>query len=139
MKLAYAPLQRTLSAEASFGERRRRERDSNPRSAEADSGFRDRPIRPLWHLSQVNQSEPANDCLVQLKAQKKEIFLFHYPPVGVNITPFQRFSSQLSMYWSWLFQSIQPFSYVRKNLNHEKVQFQDIKPRHVFGNRRGLQ
>jgi hypothetical protein len=29
----------------------RRERDSNPRSSYPDNGFRDRPIRPLWHLS----------------------------------------------------------------------------------------
>ena len=29
----------------------RRERDSNPRTGEPVNGFRDRPIRPLWHLS----------------------------------------------------------------------------------------
>ena len=29
----------------------RRERDSNPRSSCPDNGFRDRPNRPLWHLS----------------------------------------------------------------------------------------
>ena len=29
----------------------RRERDSNPWTANAVNGFRDRPIRPLWHLS----------------------------------------------------------------------------------------
>ena len=31
----------------------RRGRDSNPRCACAHNGFRDRPIRPLWHLSRV--------------------------------------------------------------------------------------
>ena len=29
----------------------RRERDSNPRYSKEYNGFRDRPIRPLWHLS----------------------------------------------------------------------------------------
>ena len=29
----------------------RREGDSNPRSSRPDNGFRDRPNRPLWHLS----------------------------------------------------------------------------------------
>ena len=29
----------------------RRERDSNPRYRYQYNGFRDRPIRPLWHLS----------------------------------------------------------------------------------------
>ncbi len=29
----------------------RRERDSNPRTGRPVNGFRDRPIRPLWHLS----------------------------------------------------------------------------------------
>ena len=29
----------------------RRERDSNPRRPESLNGFRDRPIRPLWHPS----------------------------------------------------------------------------------------
>ena len=31
----------------------RRERDSNPRYSKEYNGFRDRPIRPLWHLSKV--------------------------------------------------------------------------------------
>lgn len=31
--------------------RLRRDRDSNPGSTYADNGFRDRPNRPLWHLS----------------------------------------------------------------------------------------
>ena len=31
----------------------RRERDSNPWTPEEVNGFRDRPIRPLWHLSMV--------------------------------------------------------------------------------------
>ena len=30
---------------------KRRERDSNPRYSKEYNGFRDRPIRPLWHLS----------------------------------------------------------------------------------------
>ena len=34
-----------------FGERRRRGRDSNPRYPCEYFCFRDRPIRPLWHLS----------------------------------------------------------------------------------------
>ena len=29
----------------------RRGRDSNPRWSKPHTGFRDRPIRPLWHLS----------------------------------------------------------------------------------------
>ncbi len=33
----------------------RRERDSNPRYSKEYNGFRDRPIRPLWHLSKVVQ------------------------------------------------------------------------------------
>ena len=35
----------------SFGERMRREWDSNPRYGCPYNDFRDRPIRPLWHLS----------------------------------------------------------------------------------------
>ena len=31
----------------------RRERDSNPRYSCPYNGFRDRPIRPLWHLSSI--------------------------------------------------------------------------------------
>jgi hypothetical protein len=31
----------------------RREGDSNPRIPNGINGFRDRPIRPLWHLSEV--------------------------------------------------------------------------------------
>ena len=30
---------------------KRRGRDSNPRWSKPHTGFRDRPIRPLWHLS----------------------------------------------------------------------------------------
>ena len=33
----------------------RRDRDSNPGSTCADNGFRDRPDRPLWHLSMVKK------------------------------------------------------------------------------------
>ena len=38
-----------------------RERDSNPRYACAYSGFRDRPIQPLWHLSIVFILEQFSD------------------------------------------------------------------------------
>src|SRR5262245_9477014 len=31
---------------------KRRGRDSNPRWGKPHTGFRDRPIRPLWHLSE---------------------------------------------------------------------------------------
>ena len=34
----------------------RRERDSNPRYSKEYNGFRDRPIRPLWHLSLRGQT-----------------------------------------------------------------------------------
>jgi hypothetical protein len=30
----------------------RKERDSNPRTDKSVNGFRDRPIQPLWHLSE---------------------------------------------------------------------------------------
>jgi hypothetical protein len=30
----------------------RKERDSNPRTGKPVNGFRDRPIQPLWHLSE---------------------------------------------------------------------------------------
>ena len=35
----------------------RRERDSNPRYSKEYNGFRDRPIRPLWHLSLRGQTK----------------------------------------------------------------------------------
>ena len=47
----------------------RREGDSNPRSACALNGFRDRPIQPLWHLSAgilanlLRKGKPANSCV----------------------------------------------------------------------------
>ena len=34
----------------------RREGDSNPRTPYEINGFRDRPVRPLWHLSKVSVS-----------------------------------------------------------------------------------
>ena len=40
-----------LTTFSDFAENSRRERDSNPWNAKAFNGFRDRPIRPLWHLS----------------------------------------------------------------------------------------
>ena len=44
-------LQKTKITKQSFAILLRRERDSNPRYSKEYNGFRDRPIRPLWHLS----------------------------------------------------------------------------------------
>ncbi len=51
----------------------RREGDSNPRSAYALNGFRDRPIQPLWHLSVVhcNEERPKGQVSVVYYEKKR--------------------------------------------------------------------
>ena len=53
---AFKNLQKTKITKQSFAILLRRERDSNPRYSKEYNGFRDRPIRPLWHLSLRGQT-----------------------------------------------------------------------------------
>ena len=54
---AFKYLQKTKITKQSFAILLRRERDSNPRYSKEYNGFRDRPIRPLWHLSLRGQTK----------------------------------------------------------------------------------
>jgi hypothetical protein len=52
----------------------RRDRDSNPGSACADNGFRDRPVQPLWHLS-VKWPPKFEEFLAGIKKDRPEKLL----------------------------------------------------------------
>ena len=54
---AFKNSQKTKITKQSFAILLRRERDSNPRYSKEYNGFRDRPIRPLWHLSLRGQTK----------------------------------------------------------------------------------
>ena len=64
----------------------RRERDSNPRTADVVNGFRDRPIRPLWHLSNASILKNKSDFCSRFISAEKEGFA---PPVHCCTTVFK--------------------------------------------------
>ena len=56
----------------------RRERDSNPRIVDTINGFRDRPIRPLWHLSYSESTRPQANTSTRLDRILTYILLLSY-------------------------------------------------------------